>query len=69
MDVDEAIAWLNGEKSMANLIPQDLFETWEAYMAQVDAALVLQAYLILKARKEGLKTVEYDDLGNFLDDY
>ena len=66
MDKDEAIAWLNGERSMANLVPQDPFETWQVRIAQADAAMMLQAYLILRARKEGLTTADYDDLGNYL---
>jgi len=52
MDYKEAIEWLNGGWSMANIIPQDPFETWQVRIAQADAAMVQQAYWIVKAYKE-----------------
>ena len=52
MDYKEAIEWLNGGWSMANIIPQDSFETWQVRIAQADAAMVQQAYWIVKAYKE-----------------
>ena len=54
MDYDEAIAWLNGERSMCNIITQDPFETWQVRTCEADAAQTQQAYWIAKAHKEGL---------------
>lgn len=49
MNKDEAIAWLMGERSMCNTIPQDPFDTWQVRIAQADAAMCEQAYWILMA--------------------
>jgi len=54
MDNDEAIAWLRGERSMCNMIPQDPFETWQVRTCEADAARVQEAYWIAKAHNEGL---------------
>ncbi len=54
MDYEEAIEWLNGKRSMTNTVPQEPWETWEVRIAQADAAMVQQAYWIVKAHKEGL---------------
>lgn len=54
MDIEEARAWLNGERSMANIIPQDPFETWQVRIAEADAAMVQQAYWVAKAHGDGL---------------
>ena len=54
MDIEEAKAWLNGERSTTNYMPQDPFETWNVRIAQADAAYTQQAYWIAKARAEGL---------------
>ena len=58
MDIVEAKEWLNGERSMINIIPCDPFETWQVRGAQADAAMVQQAYWIAKAHKEGLLSEE-----------
>jgi hypothetical protein len=54
MKLDEAIAWLAGERSMTNIIPHDPRETWLIRIAQADAAMTKQAYWIARAHKEGL---------------
>lgn len=54
MDYEEAVQWLKGNRSMTNLIPQDPFETWQVRTAQADAAMMQQAYWVVKAHKEGL---------------
>ena len=52
MDKREAIEWLNGNRSMCNIIPSDDFGTWEVRIAQADAARTQQAYWIVKAHDE-----------------
>ena len=54
MNIEEANAWLKGERSTTNYIPQDPFETWNVRIAQADAACTQQAYWIAKAHAEGL---------------
>lgn len=54
MNEKEAFEWLNGERSMTNIIPQHPFETWQVRVAEADAAMMQQAYWLTKARKEGL---------------
>ena len=54
MTCEEAREWLNGTRSMTNIIQQDPFETWQVRIAQGDAAMVEQAYWVLRAYKEGL---------------
>ena len=54
MTYDEALAWLRGERSMTNIVPQDPFETWQVRIAQADAAMVEQAYWIARAHQENL---------------
>jgi hypothetical protein len=49
MNHEEAIAWLAGQRSMINMIPQDPFETWIVRIAQADAAMTQQAYWINRA--------------------
>lgn len=39
---------------MVNLIPQDPLETWQVRIAQADAAMMQQAYYIVKSYKEKL---------------
>jgi hypothetical protein len=51
---EEAIAWLTGSRSMTNIIPQDPYESWLVRIAQADAAMMEQAYWILRTHKEGL---------------
>lgn len=54
MTFEEALEWINGGRSMCNLIPQEPFDTWTVRIAQADAAMVQAAYWILKAHKEKL---------------
>ena len=54
MTYEEAIEWLNGLRSMTNNIPCGPMETWLIRIAQADAAMTLQAYLIARAHKEQL---------------
>jgi hypothetical protein len=54
MSYDEAIAWLQGARSMTNTIPMDPHKTWQVRIAQADAAMMLQAYLIARAYQEEL---------------
>lgn len=55
MSYEEAIAWLNGERSMINIIPAEPDRsTWQVRVAQADAARCRQAYWIVRARKERL---------------
>jgi hypothetical protein len=54
VSIEEAIAWLKGERSSLNIIPSDPSETWTVRVAQADAAYKQQAYWLLKAHKEGL---------------
>ena len=49
MDYKEAVDWLKGNRSMANIIPQDPFETWQMRVAAADASMTQQAYWIVKA--------------------
>jgi hypothetical protein len=54
MDKKEALEWFSGNRSLTNLIPQEPFDTWNIRIAEADAAMMQQAYLYLKADKEGL---------------
>ena len=54
MTYEEAIAWLNGLRSMINTIPCDPMETWAIRIAQADTAMSQQAYWIATAHKEQL---------------
>lgn len=49
MDTTQAIGWLTGERSMANVIPQAPLETWDARIAQADADMIKAAYYVAKA--------------------
>lgn len=52
MDKEEAQQWLNGKRSMNNIIPQDPLETWQVRVAEADAWMTQQAYWIIRATKE-----------------
>lgn len=54
MTLEEAKEWLSGNRSTCNFIPQDPWESWQVRIAQTDAAMMEQAYYVLKAHKEGL---------------
>lgn len=49
MSPKEAREWAAGNRSMTNIIPQEPRETWLVRIAQADAALMQQAYYVLKA--------------------
>jgi hypothetical protein len=46
MDFREAQDWLEGGRSMVNLIPSGDFETWQVRIAQADAAMLEQAWIV-----------------------
>ena len=52
MELDEALEWLSGTRSMTNIIPREPFETWQVRIAQADAAMTQQAYYIAKYHME-----------------
>ena len=52
MELNEALEWLSGNRSMTNVIPQEPFETWQVRIAQADAAMTQQAYYIAKYHRE-----------------
>ena len=56
MTVQEARAWLNGERSMINLFMETCSENENANLvtAQADAAMMQQAYWVLMAEKNNL---------------
>lgn len=54
MDLEEAKQWLQGKRSMTNNITCDPLDTWQVRIAEADAAMIQQAYWVLKAHKEGL---------------
>lgn len=54
MNLNEASAWIKGERSNANIVPQEPYDTWQVRVAQADAASVQQAYFVLRAHREGL---------------
>ena len=54
MDIKEAQAWLYGERSMINSIPCNPIETWQSRIAEADAAMLQQAYWIVRAHSENL---------------
>ena len=52
MTCEEAHEWLRGIRSTTNLIPQDPLETWQVRIAQGDAAMMEQAYWVLRIHAE-----------------
>jgi hypothetical protein len=55
MTPEEAKEWIKGKRSSVNMIPTEPFETWNLRIAQADAAMMEQAYWILRAHKEKLE--------------
>lgn len=55
MNLEEAKAWLRGERSLHNQIVE-CFQSEDRVLAiaQADAHMVMQAYYIVKAHQEGL---------------
>ena len=56
MDRQEATEWLEGKRSMCNILSSEDPNLWQVRIAQADAAMMEQAYWTLKAHKEGLWT-------------
>jgi peroxiredoxin len=55
MDLNEAIEWLEGKRSMINIIPSINPETWHLQVAQSDAAMTQRAYFMwLYSQAKGL---------------
>lgn len=54
MTPDEAREWIKGNRSMCNSIGSSDLDKWQVLIAQADAAMIEQAYWVLKAHKEGL---------------
>jgi len=54
MTIKEAKQWLEGNRSMTNIVPQHPRETWLVRIAEADAWMIQQAYWIIRASKEGL---------------
>ena len=54
MDIVEAKAWLNGERSMCNNLSSGDPDLWQVRIAQADAAMIEAAYWVLRAHKDGL---------------
>jgi hypothetical protein len=56
MTYEEAVAWLKGQRSTANIIQSDSNSNgqWIVQTAQADAAMTQQAYWIVKAWSENI---------------
>jgi hypothetical protein len=54
MTLYEAQQWLEGNRSMINVVPDYPLETWNVRIAQADAAMMQTAYWVSKAYKEQL---------------
>lgn len=61
MTYDEALAWLRGQRSMTNIVPQPPIETWLVRIAEADAAQTQQAYWTIKAYTEFASLLKEDD--------
>jgi len=48
----EAMAWIRGDRSLTNMIPQNPLETWDERIARADAAMVERAYWVLRAHQD-----------------
>ena len=58
MNLEEAIAWAKGKRSMTNIVPELPFETWQVRTAEADAAMMQQAYWVLRSHNEKLVPTE-----------
>lgn len=54
MTYEEALEWLKGKKSMANCISSEDPDMWQIRIVQADAAMIEQAYWIVRAHNEKL---------------
>lgn len=57
MTYEDAQLWLKGERSMTNIVPYDPLD-WQARIARADAAMMEQAYWVVRAHKEDL--IDYE---------
>lgn len=54
MNPEEAKEWLKGNRSMCNILSSVDPDLWQVRIAQADAAMMEQAYWVLRSNKEGL---------------
>ena len=54
MNDNEAREWLSGNRSMCNSLSSGDPDMWQVRTVQADAAMMEQAYWVLRAYKEGL---------------
>ena len=56
MDYNEALEWIKGERSLTDFMQQYAMDMGECQVriAQADAAMIQQAYWVLRAHKEEL---------------
>jgi hypothetical protein len=54
MSPKEAMEWFEGKRSMTNSLSSPDSNLWQVQTAQADAAMMEQAYWVLRAHKEGL---------------
>lgn len=54
MTYEEAIEWLKGNRTMGNNVTCDPLSTWLGRIAEADAAMLQQAYWVVRAHKEKL---------------
>lgn len=52
MKIDEALQWLDGNRSWVNDVPSEPRETWLVRIEQADAACMQKAYWVVKAHRE-----------------
>jgi len=62
--LDEALAWLRGERSWTNVIPQHPHETWLVRIQEADAASTKRAYWIAKGYADGLLGGDDDEVAD-----
>lgn len=63
MEYKEALEWLQDRRSMGNVILRnDDDSSWRVHLAQADAAMMQQAYWVVKAHDEGLVRNAADEL-------
>ncbi len=54
MNLEEALAWLRGQRSTLNYTQAPTPEDSRLYAAKQDAAMTEQAYWIVRAHREGI---------------
>ena len=63
MTKEQAIEWLRGIRDMGNLVTHEPHNTWNVRVEQANAAMLQQAYWVLKAHKEGLLQINDEPYG------